>query len=78
VVVDDFLWLPCSARQPSSFFSGTSSGFGMEIALQMAGEGARRGGNDVDVSVIVETLEAQEEAGGKGLARRLRLGALYN
>lgn len=54
--------------------TGASGGFGREIAMQMAKEGAKIGINDVDDKGIQETLANLKGRGGEGLALKCDVG----
>ena len=51
-----------------ALITGAGSGFGREVALQMAREGARIGVNDVNSSAIEETRKALESIGAESMA----------
>src|SRR5436190_15028611 len=48
--------------------SGSGRGIGREIALKLAGEGARVVINDLDAEPAEETLQAIRDAGGEAVA----------
>ena len=57
-----------------ALITGAGSGFGREIAVQMAREGARIGINDVNRKGIEETLKALKEMGAEGIALQADVG----
>jgi NAD(P)-dependent dehydrogenase (short-subunit alcohol dehydrogenase family) len=51
-----------------ALITGAGSGFGKEVAIQMAREGAKIGVNDVNTSAIEETRNALEGVGAESMA----------
>jgi len=57
-----------------ALISGAGSGFGREVPLQMAREGAKIGVNDVNTSAIEETRKALEGIGAESMALQADVG----
>ncbi|MBI5586681.1 MAG: 3-oxoacyl-ACP reductase FabG [Deltaproteobacteria bacterium] len=57
-----------------ALITGAGSGFGREIAIQMAREGAKIGVNDIHRRAVEGTLEALEQIGSEGLALEADVG----
>jgi 3-oxoacyl-[acyl-carrier protein] reductase len=57
-----------------ALITGAGSGFGREIAIQMAREGAKIAVNDVQSRAVKETLEVLNQIGAEGLALEADVG----